>query len=82
LLNSSSRKSIRLRHSKKSVCGSKTNKKTLFEMPKRRTGLLGFACFASQNKQKREESRIPVRTFSVLSGFSFRGELIRRPPRN
>jgi len=45
-------------------CGSKTPK-SLFEVPRRRTGLV-FARFAPQNRQKREESRGFVRFFLRL----------------
>jgi len=42
-------------------------------VPKRRTGLV-FACFAPQNRQKREESRSSVRILAFLSDFPFPAE--------
>ena len=60
-------------------CGYKTQK-SLFKVLRRRTGLV-FACFAPQNRQKREGSRGFVRMLRFcLFGWGFRVKLSHRRP--
>ena len=60
-------------------CGSKTHK-SLFKVLRRRTGLV-FACFAPQNRQKREGSRGFVRILRFcLCVWGFREKLTHRRP--
>ena len=56
--------------------------KSLFKIPRRRTGLV-FASFAPQNRQKREESRGFVRILRFcLCDLGFREKITLTAPRN
>jgi hypothetical protein len=59
-------------------CGSKTKNRYLNAQAPPRAG---FACVASQNRQKREESQVLVRITPGFVRFFFRGKFIRRPPK-